>query len=600
MRAAVYSGTRNVYEQMLTASKSLLMHSNVEKIYFLIEDDEFPFELPPEIECINIKGQQFFPETGPNYDNVLSYMVLIRAAYSKIFPDLDRILTIDMDTVVNENISELWELNLDDYYLAAAQEMDRDTFIVHPYINLGVAMLNLKKLREDKKDDEIINALNTYYYRYNEQDCFNELCYGHILYLSNDYNASIVAANPPQHEKITHFAALYNLSAFRNFDYYKQLPVSEIQRNLPDKFDLDIIIPTYKDKDALRRTLNSIPSTENIKVIVIDDCSNMDYNDILEEYPWIYLYQLDENRGPGVVRQCGLSFGTGMYVLFLDAGDYFYNDGLKTILDQIKQNTYIKMYSFSYVFDNNNKLADKLDYKTIGKVYKRSFLEMHNIYFSEQGSYANEDYGFIMAVRLILENLENYGFTNQIKHIQMPTFYQHIDKNSLTNKKENNYNYTKLPYGVIVNGLHAIQIAKNQKVSIYSLLDIYNDILVREYTYFLDAVINQPESLASVWLVIKDFYMNHYRVYIKVQKDNIQFLNRRAIAFITSRNATFSKRLRINIRRFMHELETENSVPEYYYNYKDITFVKPRSDNNAPVSRETTQRLQESNSEEEH
>jgi len=47
-------------------------------------------------------------------------MVLIRAAYSKIFPDLDRILTIDMDTVVNENISELWELNLDDYYLAAA------------------------------------------------------------------------------------------------------------------------------------------------------------------------------------------------------------------------------------------------------------------------------------------------------------------------------------------------------------------------------------------------------------------------------------------------------------------------------------------------
>lgn len=39
MRAAAYSGTRNIYDKMLTAAKSLLMHSNVEKIYFLIEDD---------------------------------------------------------------------------------------------------------------------------------------------------------------------------------------------------------------------------------------------------------------------------------------------------------------------------------------------------------------------------------------------------------------------------------------------------------------------------------------------------------------------------------------------------------------------------------
>lgn len=54
MRAAIYSGTRNIYEKMLPSMKSLLMHSNVEKIYFLIEDDEFPYELPPEVECINV------------------------------------------------------------------------------------------------------------------------------------------------------------------------------------------------------------------------------------------------------------------------------------------------------------------------------------------------------------------------------------------------------------------------------------------------------------------------------------------------------------------------------------------------------------------
>jgi len=49
-------------------------------------------------------------------------MVLVRAAYTKIFPHLDRILSIDMDTIVNENISELWDLDLTDYYLAAVEE----------------------------------------------------------------------------------------------------------------------------------------------------------------------------------------------------------------------------------------------------------------------------------------------------------------------------------------------------------------------------------------------------------------------------------------------------------------------------------------------
>ena len=94
-------------------------------------------------------------------------MVLIRAAYTKIFPNLDRILSIDMDTVVNENISDLWDLDLTDYYIAAVEEEEL-TKSEGSYFNMGVAMMNLQKIRADKKDDEMINALNTYWYRYKE------------------------------------------------------------------------------------------------------------------------------------------------------------------------------------------------------------------------------------------------------------------------------------------------------------------------------------------------------------------------------------------------------------------------------------------------
>lgn len=56
MRTAVYTGTRNLYPYMIAAAKSLLVHSNVDKIYFLIEDDKFPYELPPKTVTINVSN----------------------------------------------------------------------------------------------------------------------------------------------------------------------------------------------------------------------------------------------------------------------------------------------------------------------------------------------------------------------------------------------------------------------------------------------------------------------------------------------------------------------------------------------------------------
>ena len=70
MRAAVYCGTRNVYQDMIPSMKSLLIHSDVEKIYFLIEDNEFPYKLPPEVECITVSNQQWFTvDNCPNMKN---------------------------------------------------------------------------------------------------------------------------------------------------------------------------------------------------------------------------------------------------------------------------------------------------------------------------------------------------------------------------------------------------------------------------------------------------------------------------------------------------------------------------------------------------
>ena len=165
MNAAVYFGSREIYQDMIPAAKSLLLNADVDKVYLLIEDDSFPYELPDTgvIETINISGivDQLFSKDGPNYKTQWTKIGMIRVALSKVFPDLDKILTIDCDTIVDQDISELWEFPLDGYYFAGVREPWNTDFYGQMYTNAGVLMLNLKKLREDGKDDEMIREQDT-------------------------------------------------------------------------------------------------------------------------------------------------------------------------------------------------------------------------------------------------------------------------------------------------------------------------------------------------------------------------------------------------------------------------------------------------------
>lgn len=564
--AAVYAGTRNVYSQLLPSAKSLLMRSNVNKIYFLIEDDEFPYPLPPEIECINVSNQSYFRADGPNFQSRYSYMVLLRVAYTKMFPELDRILSIDMDTIVNENISELWDLDLTNYYLAAVEEY-KLTKLEGSYINMGVAMLNLKKLREDKMDDKLISLLNSQPYRYKEQDCINSTLRGQILILPSDYNACF-QASPPQHEKITHFAGYYDLSKFPHFNYYKNLSWDEIMRNTQDKITLDIIIPTYKNKEGLHSTLDSISSQleDNVNIIVVDDGSNIDYSDIIYQYPFIKFYQLTKNSGPGVTRQYGFNHSDGTYVTFLDTGDRFYEHGLKYILELINKNTYIKRYTTAFVYDKNNHLILGPENRPIGSIFKRSFIEMYNITFSTEGSYANEDYGFCRACEMIMDDNTYVGFSKQHRHTTVPVFYDHYDPNSLTKKDNEKFYHTALIPGIIINGLHAINIAKAAKVEEKIIIEEINNIMAQEYFFFLWNLQSGLEYIDDTWETIRNFYFNHYSKY---EEQAINTLSEVFARSVFPRIKKYGKNWKwdgaLNILRFVKELKDNLFVPDRYF-----------------------------------
>ena len=196
---------------MVPAIKSLLMHSDVEKIYLLIEDDAFPEWLPTECEVMNVAKQMHFPKSGVNYGSVFSYMAGMKMVLCEYLPkDLDRVLVLDVDTIVDQNINELWDINMDGYYFAGVP--DRGPTIelyVDLYINNGVVMHNLAEIRKSGIWKKLVKAINTEKYFLFEQDILNKYCQGHILELPSCYN-QFWCQDPCPVTKIYHHAGQQN------------------------------------------------------------------------------------------------------------------------------------------------------------------------------------------------------------------------------------------------------------------------------------------------------------------------------------------------------------------------------------------------------
>ena len=236
-RVAAYTGTRNLYRMMVPAVKSMIINSDVDDIYLFIEDDEFPksYGMPEEIvHTINCSKQKYFPQDGPNMKSKFTYMALMRAAFYKEFPNLDRILSLDVDTIVNEDISDIWDFPLGDkYYFAATKEpsasktwSDR-TGTDFISTNIGVCLQNLKKFRADGKGDEIIKSLNTEQTDYVDQEVFNNLCQGAIYDMPPEYNSNYFTKEC-ERPKIVHYAGIKIWDRKLLVEKYADCPWNEV------------------------------------------------------------------------------------------------------------------------------------------------------------------------------------------------------------------------------------------------------------------------------------------------------------------------------------------------------------------------------------
>ena len=200
------SATKSWYHYLEVAIYSLLSKNKVRKLYLFLETDDFEkkdlFEKEFNVEIIifNYKKiiDKYFLKENKNRYTYYSEATLIRLIFSKVI-DEDKVLYIDTDAIVLDDISDLWNIDLKDNYIAGVLDKNITRFIDYldlndlpeDYINAGIILMNLKLLKEEKIDDKLLKEINKKEYRFPDQDVINKICKGKILFIDNMYNSSI-------------------------------------------------------------------------------------------------------------------------------------------------------------------------------------------------------------------------------------------------------------------------------------------------------------------------------------------------------------------------------------------------------------------------
>lgn len=228
-KVAVYSGTRNVYPIMYTSLKSLLLNNDMDRVYLMIEDDEFPYPIPGNVQLVNVSEQKFFNPGSANFGSPYSYMDLLRCALATIFTNEKIMLWLDIDTIIDDDITDLFSMNMDGYFYAGAVEPNKSRGVFN-YINTGVTLCNLEHLRNWQKEVEMIAFLNCYQLPFPGQDVMNILCQGRIRQLGSEYNGNPFVT-PCVTPKIIHYAAIKSAEYTKHWAYKKyeqmELPLTE-------------------------------------------------------------------------------------------------------------------------------------------------------------------------------------------------------------------------------------------------------------------------------------------------------------------------------------------------------------------------------------
>lgn len=147
--------------------------------------------------------------------------IYFRLFIADMFPEYDKCIYVDSDIVVPRDIAELYHLELGEHLLGACRDysiMGVEELVYYiteavgvdkeEYINSGVLLMNLKKMREEALATKFLDFMHKYHFDCiaPDQDYLNAMCNGRILYLDSCWDAMPTAGKEPlKAPKLIHY-----------------------------------------------------------------------------------------------------------------------------------------------------------------------------------------------------------------------------------------------------------------------------------------------------------------------------------------------------------------------------------------------------------
>lgn len=157
-----------------------------------------------------------------------------------------------------------------------------------------------------------------------------------------------------------------------------------------------VIIPVFNAHATIRTTLHSVASQRYVlyhTYLVVDGEPEGSYDYLVQEFGCTVWY-MPVNAGPGVARQYGIDHTAEPFISFIDADDT-YLTALSLYYMQRPMTDKIAVVSCNFMEEKNDHNLHLRENDMVwmhGKLYRRAFIDKHNIRFNL--TRANEDVGF--------------------------------------------------------------------------------------------------------------------------------------------------------------------------------------------------------------
>lgn len=216
-----------------------------------------------------------------------------------------------------------------------------------------------------------------------------------------------------------------------NRENYKKM------RGLPSMKMLTICITTYNRPDLLEKALADLCAIQQnpplFKVLVVDDCSSVEYNipdEVIKKLDLKYI-KLKKNGGPGVARQSGIDNCDTTWITFMDDDDKIGTNINTLIQAELYQDNFklIRTPFAEVDGDNISTVTEDISYNH-GKVFNMTTIKKYHIHFPDfrvfEDVYFNLSYFFICEYEKTVRDCD-YSFYGYLENKESITRKQGID-----------------------------------------------------------------------------------------------------------------------------------------------------------------------------